>query len=940
VRPQPEASAADIAPVKEVTDNLLIEAIDRFERAVERRAEADSPENTDVLKVAGVRIRDQVEAYLEEINTPGLETRARALRPRLTALRSAGDDVIRVADERRAVLAGYWSHFESVDAQVKQALDQNNWKIFGRVISRQSLSTLSRDLDDIRRGSTQLNTSGENAAMLDSLGQSETHFSATLDQNAAGLERSQGKQWIQDLRKEFGAVLTNRATLALLDSENPQRVAPFERGAEEFAGLVRGISAVARRQVRAVGVGAGGAAPGVVQTARSDTAVADTQHGALLSSGATAVTATRAAAVTGGLEPVAAVVGSAAPVGSAPAVVGSATAAIESAAAAVGPAAVEPAGAVDGSAPAVVEPAAAVVTPAPAGKRALIASISGLVLLILFVISVATVRSIVIPIRQFMTTTERLASGDDTARFSRGGIKELDALAVSFNRMAASLADARSVTREYQGELESRVDERTRQLQHLAEHDPLTGLPNRRHLVAHLDAALQKAARSGQRVAVFFLDLDNFKNINDSMGHGFGDHVLKGVAERLREAAAPAGFAARIGGDEFTVVHENAGARADVSEVGNALVRAFQKPLLIEGRELIVSISGGASIYPDHERGSDALLRAADAALFRAKNSGRARLSIFSPELLEAASLKFSLEQGLRRALERGELELWFQPEVSFTTLGTELVEALLRWRLPDGQYLLPSDFLPVAEDSGLIRSINDWVMRTAFRHAAEWHHGVWPEARVAINVSARQLLDTGFVARMRELLEEYRLPPRCIEIELTETVLQTEAATIEVLRELRRLDISIALDDFGSGYSSLSSLERLPLTRVKLDRSLIDTIDTSARSLAIARAIIGLCENLGLEVTAEGVERPEQLALLLGNPAMTLQGYLLAHPTKWEAMPDTLAGLRERLQSLLIAVPPVRDMATVAARDAATLAGRDAPHGPGARSSARRVGG
>jgi diguanylate cyclase (GGDEF)-like protein len=921
VTPQAEQSAADIALVKEVTDNLLIEAIDQFERAVERRAEADSPENTDVLKVAGVRLRDQVEAYLEQTNTrgvevhatAGLETRARALRPRLTALRSAGDDVIRLADERRAVLAGYWSHFESVDAQMKQALDHNNWKIFGRVISRQSLSALSRDLDDIRRSSTQLNTSGENVAMLDSLGQSATHFNATLDQNAAGLERSQGKQWVEDLRKEFGAVLANRAKLSQLDNEHPQGVGPFERAAEEYAGLVRGISAAARKQLK------------------SQDALPSLRAGATVA----AITAPGTVAAIGDA------------VGPAAGTVGSATAADRSTTAAV-----VPASAAADSAPAAIAPAAAVTspdaslatlaTPAPAGKRVLIASISALVLLILLVISVATVRSIVIPIRQFMTTTERLARGDDAARFTRGGIKELDALAASFNRMAASLADARTVTREYQGELESRVDERTRQLQHLAEHDPLTGLPNRRHLVAHLDASLQEAARSGQRVAVFFLDLDNFKNINDSMGHAFGDRVLKGVAERLREAAGPFGFAARIGGDEFTVIQEKAGARADVSEVGNALVRAFQKPLSIEGRELIISISGGASIYPDHERGSDALLRAADAALFRAKNSGRARLSLFSPELLEAASLKFSLEQGLRRALERGEFELWFQPEVSFKTLGTTLVEALLRWRLPDGQYITPADFLSVAEDSGLIRSINDWVMRTAFRQAAEWHHGVWPEARVAINVSARQLLDTSFVAGMRELLAEYRLPPRCIEIELTETVLQTEAATIEVLRELRRLDISIALDDFGSGYSSLSSLERLPLTRVKLDRSLIDTIDTSARSLAIARAIIGLCENLGLEVTAEGVERPEQLALLLGNPAMTLQGYLLSHPITSQAVPSTLAGLRDRLQSLLIAVPPVKEMATAAARDAATLAGRDASQGQGsgALSSARRAGG
>jgi diguanylate cyclase (GGDEF)-like protein len=570
-------------------------------------------------------------------------------------------------------------------------------------------------------------------------------------------------------------------------------------------------------------------------------------------------------------------------------------------------------------APTSFQPAAAtLVAPSPpTSDGTTIAIISGGVMLILLTISVATVRSIVLPIRQFMKTTERIAHGDDTARFTRGGIKELDALALSFNRMAESLADARTTTRAYQGQLESRVDERTRQLQHLAEHDPLTGLPNRRQLVSHLDGSLQRAARAGKRVAVFFLDLDNFKNINDSMGHAFGDLVLKGVAQRLREAAGENGFAARLGGDEFTVVQENIAGRAAASEIGNALVRAFQTPLSVEGRELIISISGGASVYPDHERDSDALLRAADAALFRAKTSGRARLSLFSPELLEAASLKFSLEQGLRRALERGELELWFQPEISLTTLDIKLVEALLRWRLPDGKYITPDDFLGVAEDSGLIRSINDWVLRTAFQQANDWHRGGWPDARVAINVSARQLLDSGFVARVRELLEEHRLPPRCIEIELTETVLQTGAATVAVLRELRQLDISVALDDFGNGYSSVTSLERLPLTRVKLDRSLIDSVDTSARSLAIVRAIIGLCENLGLEVTAEGVERPEQLALLLAHPTMTLQGYLLAHPIKPQDMPAMLSGLRQRMESLLLTVPVTNEAPTVAARDA-----------------------
>jgi diguanylate cyclase (GGDEF)-like protein len=514
---------------------------------------------------------------------------------------------------------------------------------------------------------------------------------------------------------------------------------------------------------------------------------------------------------------------------------------------------------------------------------------------------VATVRSIVVPIRQFMLTTGRLAAGDDAARFARGGIKELDALAVSFNRMADSLADARAVTREYQEQLESRVDQRTRQLQHLAQHDPLTGLPNRRQLTAHLDRSLRRAARDGLRVAVFFLDLDNFKNINDSMGHAFGDLVLQGIAQRLREAAAASGFAARLGGDEFTVVHDNAGSHEQVIEAGNALLHAVQQPLFIEGRELVISMSVGASIYPDHEPGPDALLRAADAALFRAKTSGRARVSLFSPDLLQAAALKFSLEQGLRRALEHDELELWFQPEVSFATLDTQLVEALLRWRLPDGKYIAPADFLSVAEDSGLISSINDWVLRNAIRHAAGWHQGVWPNARVAINVSARQLLDAGFVARLAELLQENRLPAGCIEIELTETVLQTEAATIEVLHELRRLGVSIALDDFGTGYSSLASLERLPLTRVKLDRSLIDTIDSSARSLAIARAIVGLCESLDLKVTAEGVERHEQLVLLASSPMITLQGYLFARPVSADSVPEALSAVSSQLESLLV---------------------------------------
>lgn len=470
-----------------------------------------------------------------------------------------------------------------------------------------------------------------------------------------------------------------------------------------------------------------------------------------------------------------------------------------------------------------------------------------------------------------------------------------------YNAMAEKLKAAHTVTKEYQIELEVRVDERTRQLQHLAEHDPLTGLPNRRQLWNYLEAAIRSAPRDAQ-VAVFFLDLDNFKNINDSMGHAFGDLVLQGIAHRLREATGgPGGFASRLGGDEFTVVYGTPGGLADISRVGSELVSAFQRPMLIEGRELLVSISVGASVYPDHAQTPDALLRAADAALFSAKTSGRSRLGMFNREMLETASHKFQIEQGLRRAVDRGEFELQFQPEVSCDSLGTTLVEALLRWRLPDGQYVAPGEFLPVAEESGLITNINDWVLGSAIQYGALWHHGAWPEARVAINVSARQLLDTHFVDRMRELLAAHRLPPRCIEIELTETVLQTGPSTIETLRELRQLGVSIALDDFGTGYSSLASLEKLPLTRVKLDRSLIASIDTSERSLAIARAIIGLCENLHLDVTAEGIERQMQLALLLSHRSMSLQGFLLARPMPADRIPDSIATMPARLQAFLL---------------------------------------
>ena len=516
-------------------------------------------------------------------------------------------------------------------------------------------------------------------------------------------------------------------------------------------------------------------------------------------------------------------------------------------------------------------------------------------------ISIRTVMSVVGPVRRIRSATLKIAGGETGVRVKRGGIRELDDLAISFNLMAAQLADAKATARSYQEQLEARVKLRTRELRHLAEHDPLTLLPNRRQLFAHLKAAVARAEASASYVGVFFVDLDNFKNINDSLGHAFGDRMLSAIAARLLATTNAAGFAARLGGDEFTVVYGEVKNVEAVNSLGQDLVRAFQAPIEVDGRHLMISISVGASMYPEHGSDAEALLRAADAALFRAKALGRSQLVVFSPALLEAASEKFTIEQGLRYALERDEFELVFQPEVDALTLKTRLVEALLRWRLPDGRCALPSEFLGIAEESGLIMEISDWVLRTSIENAAHWHHGAWPEARVAINLSSRQLLDSHFVDRVTGLLREHQLPARCIEIELTENVLQTGAATIEVLRQLRSHGVSIALDDFGIGYSSLASLEQLPLTRVKLDRALIASVHTSSRSAAIAKALVGLCHDIDLEVTAEGIECLEQLALLSDLSPIYLQGFLLARPVPADQVLSLMAMLPDHLSSLLL---------------------------------------
>jgi diguanylate cyclase (GGDEF)-like protein len=812
-----------------VSSGSFLAALDETERAFQDRMEANGADTDSLFTNSLLDLKREGNAFANATARFDHNSRGPTLRQRVASYRGELEAAVQVADQGRDLRADYAVRLGALDSTVKHSIDLE-WKIFGRILTRQCLIDVSRSLDELRRNFAALHARATDNSPLQTMLASEASFKAILDRNAKCLVRSQGEPWTTRVRTDFDGLAESFASVVAKDEATNTTLARLSHDRVELASLVRAIAA------RAVA------------------------------------------------EP---------PVTAAPPVLPAAAVPL-------------PAPAEQLTTPAPPERRIVATQASPEGERQRwwVAALSVGVLLLLLAISVSTITSIVRPIRRLMAATRQVSAGH-MVQVPRGGISELDQLGVAFNDMATQLATATAAAHAYQEQLEERVSERTRALQYLAEHDPLTQLPNRRHLAVHLDDAIRDAAATAGRVGVFFLDLDNFKNVNDSMGHGYGDRVLQSVAQRLREAVATFGFAARLGGDEFTVVYAGAPDPEAIFNAGSVIFRAFQTPLSVDERELEVSISVGTSIYPDHATNADALLRAADTALFHAKAMGRSQLSVFRPELLEAASSKFAIEQGLRRALERDELELVFQPEVEAESLRPTLVEALLRWRTPDGRLLAPGDFLAVAEESGLIVEISDWVLRRAIAVAAEWHHGAWPAARVAINVSSRQLLDSNFVDHVQELLRERDLPAQCIEIELTENILQTGPATIDALQRLSAHGVAIALDDFGTGYSSLASIVQLPLSRVKLDRSLIASIDTNPRSRAMAEAIIGLCRGLGFEVTAEGIERPEQLQLLLKHRALYLQGFLLARPMPREELLPALLALPDHMELLVLSMSP-----------------------------------
>lgn len=416
-------------------------------------------------------------------------------------------------------------------------------------------------------------------------------------------------------------------------------------------------------------------------------------------------------------------------------------------------------------------------------------------------------------------------------------------------------------------------------LDYLAHIDPVTGLPNRHAFNAHLAGALGKVDASGGCIALLLLDLDNFKMVNDTMGHQSGDVLLKRVALRLMECMRGGDVICRIGGDEFAIILEPSAVQAG-SGVAEKVLDVLRAPFDLDNHELYVTASVGISVYPDDASDLETLTRNADTAMYQAKGRGKNAWEKFHPELDQRIQKRLSLETNLRKAFERGELSLHYQPQVSVRDGRLVGVEALLRWRHPELGQISPLEFIPVAEESGLILEIGRWVLRTACRQVAAWRDAGFGAVHVSVNLSARQTRDPELMRHIIDVLRETRVTPAQLELEITETVLMENVhANMDLLHRLQAEGIRLSIDDFGTGYSSMAYLKRFPIDQVKIDRTFVRDIPGDGDDEAITTAIIAMAHSLGLSVVAEGVETEEQLSFLRKAGCDIMQGYYFSAP-------------------------------------------------------------
>jgi diguanylate cyclase (GGDEF)-like protein/PAS domain S-box-containing protein len=445
--------------------------------------------------------------------------------------------------------------------------------------------------------------------------------------------------------------------------------------------------------------------------------------------------------------------------------------------------------------------------------------------------------------------------------------------------------------------VEAQLLEKQQHLDHLAHHDQLTGLPNRLYLAAHLPGAIEDARRTSSNLAVLFLDLDRFKHINDSRGHETGDKLLKEVAQRIRATVRTEDVVVRMGGDEFIVILKTVRSSGQVNETAARINEALAAPVLVDGRPLVTTVSIGVSLYPRDGADMGELLRHSDTAMYQAKDRGRNNFQLFSPGMDRQLKERMAIESSLRNALQREQLDVHYQPIIDIETNRVVGLESLLRWKVPGQGFIPPDKFIAVAEETGLIVQVGEFVLARACEDVARWRQNGCTLVPIAVNISAVQLQRANLPATIQKLTQQHGVRPSMLQLELTESAVferregRTGESNEDAVSRLRDLGVRIAIDDFGTGYSSLSYLKRWRVDYIKIDRSFVRDLVTDVSDLAIVSAIIAMARHLNIEVVAEGIEGWQQLEKLRQLGCGLAQGFLFAKPTSEDQCHRYLTG-------------------------------------------------
>jgi diguanylate cyclase (GGDEF)-like protein len=525
-------------------------------------------------------------------------------------------------------------------------------------------------------------------------------------------------------------------------------------------------------------------------------------------------------------------------------------------------------------------------------------------LLVTFVLSAQLQRIITDPLLRLSAIARQVSTDKNySVRVIGEGKDEIGNLITDFNTMLDEIQSRDNELRENRLQLEERVARRTRELEianeqlelskeqaesvasrmeYHAHHDALTGLPNRILLNDRITSELAHARRQQTNAALLFLDLDRFKIINDSLGHAVGDQLLRVIARRLNNCVRDEDTVARLGGDEFMILLPRISGSADAGRIAKKIIECLVDPISCNGHELHITTSIGISIYPYDGTDAETLIKHADISMYRAKELGRNKSVYYTAEMNAGSRKQLAMETNLRRALEKNQLKLFYQPKIDISRNMIVGVEALLRWEHPTMGFISPLDFIPVAEDTGLIVPIGEWVLHTAFKQLQQWHNAGFSNLTVAVNLSSAQLSRPGFEDVVELALVESGLDASMTELEITENVaMENIDSAIIILEKLKCMGVSIAMDDFGTGYSSLSYLRRLPIDIVKIDKSFVREIPDSAEDVTIAQTIIAMAKSLKLSPIVEGVENVRQLNFFRQQGVHIVQGYLFSKPVE-----------------------------------------------------------